>query len=981
MEDEDDTRERFARSEREYTPSIYRSTLSNLNMGSQQTIYQSLRNTIYDDAISLNLTNNFEFSENHLQADDSSTLRGTTETVVEGSYGDLQESEEDGESNVPNDFITSSSLYFRDGVRSIDFVMVWDQNNEYTLTYKCNKLREIFEKNLESEGLMLEYEPPEPSGLRFIKIHAPQEVLRRYSEILKLRLPMKEVRGLEVPIARTNRVVWQAKSYLQRFMKRFYVDAAMFPAMKHRFTAVYSRDKEYLFDSDSPDFFTSGTHSRIVQFILDRTRFAEDTEDHFSFGIDRLIDERAYIAAYPLHDGNLRTPGSMRYLLYTEWARVRKCLHYQPLDYIKEYFGVKIGLYFAWLGFYTYMLVFASIAGFLCFLYGCLTVSYDKPSDDICNAEEIMCPLCDKYCDYWQLKKTCFHAKVTYLFDNPSTVVFSLFMSLWATLFLEFWKKYSAEITHRWDLTKFDEQEEHPRPQYLARLAHVRKKSVNVVTNTVEPVVPFWSMRLPATIVSFSGVLLLIATAVATVIGVIVYRMSVLTSRVTAVPSITSNAILFTTATAACINLFCILMLNQLYIRTAKYLTEMELPRTQTEFDDSLTLKIYLLQFVNHYASIFYIAFIKGKMTGYPRAYKRLFLTFRQEECNPAGCLTELCIQLSIIMIGKQIINAFLEMLNPLFYKWLNTLKVRVKPKNSEKYERMSLQWVRDFKLVQWGPRSLFSEYLEMVLQYGFVTIFVAAFPLAPFFALLNNVLEMRLDAKKLLTLYRKPVGQRVRDIGIWYRILDSISKLSVITNGFIIAFTSNFIPKLVYKSAVSENNSLEGFLRHSLSSIKTADLDYKVRPVDNSSHVDVCLYSDYREPPDSSQSKPYDLTIMYWHILAARLAFVVIFENAVAVAMILVRWYVPDMSPELRDQIRRETYITNEIIIQQEAERVCGRRGAVNEPEVIQRRTNDRERTDRWNRVIRTATESEFDLEVHGSPVSPPSRMGPAAL
>lgn len=69
------------------------------------------------------------------------------------------------------------------------------------------------------------------------------------------------------------------------------------------------------------------------------------------------------------------------------------------------------------------------------------------------------------------------------------------------------------------------------------------------------------------------------------------------------------------------------------------------------------------------------------------------------------------------------------------------------------------------------------------MLQYGFVTIFVAAFPLAPLFALLNNILEMRLDAKKLVTMYRRPVAQRMRDIGIWYRILDSIGKLSVITN------------------------------------------------------------------------------------------------------------------------------------------------------------------------------------------------------
>ena len=35
---------------------------------------------------------------------------------------------------------------------------------------------------------------------------------------------------------------------------------------------------------------------------------------------------------------------------------------------------------------------------------------------------------------------------------------------------------------------------------------------------------------------------------------------------------------------------------------------------------------------------------------------------------------------------------------------------------------------------------------------------------------------------------------------------------------------------------------------------------------------------------------------------------------------IILVRWCIPDMAPELRDQIRREAYITNEIIIQQEA-------------------------------------------------------------
>lgn len=37
---------------------------------------------------------------------------------------------------------------------------------------------------------------------------------------------------------------------------------------------------------------------------------------------------------------------------------------------------------------------------------------------------------------------------------------------------------------------------------------------------------------------------------------------------------------------------------------------------------------------------------------------------------------------------------------------------------------------------------------------------------------------------------------------------------------------------------------------------------------------------------------------------------------------MIGVRWAIPDLSGSLRDKIRREAYITNEIIIKQEAER-----------------------------------------------------------
>ncbi|XP_066593714.1 anoctamin-1 isoform X1 [Prorops nasuta] len=969
--------------------SIYECTQNNLQQTAQQTLSKSAKNSIYEDAISLNSM------ESALSAYHPCSVNDSVENVADKIY--LHESYTDVEnthhgSNLLSLNGTAFSLFFRDEICSIDFILVWDEYNHEAQAFQCFERRKIFEKNLMKEGLKLEYEKTEPNGLCFLKIHAPIQVLRRYAEILKLRLPMKELPGLKIPQDQNGAIMKEVNSAIDQILRKLYVNTTIFPTLKHKFTAVYSRDKEYLFDIEAPNFFTSSIRSRIVQFILDRTRFTETNIDDFAFGIERLISEKAYTAAYPLHDGNLHTPDSMRYLLYVEWASLKKCLHYQPLDYIKEYFGVKIGLYFAWLGFYTHMLVSASIVGLLCFFYSCFTLYRNEPSEDVCNSKETiqMCPLCDHFCGYWDLKETCLHSRITYLFDNPSTVFFAMFMSLWATLFLEMWKNYSAEITHRWDLTGLDTQEEHPRPQYLARLAHIKKKSINIITNTEEPKVPFWKMKLPITILSFSVVLLLIAVAMAAVLGVVLYRMSVLTAlSVYGHPMVTSYAILFTTATAASINLCCIILFNWVYVWLAEYLTEIELLRTQTEFDDSLTLKIYLLEFVNYYASIFYIAFFKGKFVGYPGNYNRFF-GFRQEECGPGGCLLELCIQLSIIMIGKQAMNTILEMIFPLFYKWLNTLKVHVgstKRKKKEKRKlssRKFLQWIRDYKLVEWGPRSLFPEYLEMVLQYGFVTIFVAAFPLAPFFALINNILEMRLDAKKLLTMYRRPVGQRVRDIGIWYRILDSISKLAVISNAFIIAFTSNFIPRLVYRMTVSEKNTLEGFLDHSLAKFNSSDFPNGTQPfaLPGTKSIEICRYQDYREPPDSE--KKYQYSIMFWHVLAARLAFIVVFENVVALVMIFIKWCIPDMSPKLRSKIRREAYITNELIIQHETLRAANNR-TNNETEIRQQNVLTSERSNRWNKVMRSSlSNSEFDLEIHGSPVSPATettRTGPAAL
>ena len=52
-------------------------------------------------------------------------------------------------------------------------------------------------------------------------------------------------------------------------------------------------------------------------------------------------------------------------------------------------------------------------------------------SVEICNSDIIMCPLCHKLCEYRKLNESCFFSEVTYLFDNPATVFFSIFMAFW----------------------------------------------------------------------------------------------------------------------------------------------------------------------------------------------------------------------------------------------------------------------------------------------------------------------------------------------------------------------------------------------------------------------------------------------------------------------------------------------------------------------------------------------------------------------
>jgi Dimerisation domain of Ca+-activated chloride-channel, anoctamin/Calcium-activated chloride channel len=116
----------------------------------------------------------------------------------------------------------------------------------------------------------------------------------------------------------------------------------------------------------------------VIHYILSKTSFLDGPDDsEGGSNIQKLLSDKVYTAAYPLHDGNSSKSENERAKLNREWATMKKWNCEQPLDRIKEYFGVQVGLYFAWLGFYTKMLVPLAFVGVVCFLYGLIEVFTD----------------------------------------------------------------------------------------------------------------------------------------------------------------------------------------------------------------------------------------------------------------------------------------------------------------------------------------------------------------------------------------------------------------------------------------------------------------------------------------------------------------------------------------------------------------------------------------------------------------------------
>ncbi|XP_068116453.1 anoctamin-5 isoform X3 [Hyperolius riggenbachi] len=813
---------------------------------------------------------------------------------------------------------SKDSIFFRDGIRRIDFILSYMDDHSKDAEKKIERRKE-FEQKMQEAGLELEVEDKKESEsgkVYFVKIHAPWEVLTTYAEVLNIKMPIK-----------TNDIDDSVHNPLKRMLKIFRLPDEIKNPEADNFTAPFSKHRQELFLINNQDtFFSPATRNRIVYYILSRCPYGI-SEDKRRFGIKKLLTNGTYNTAFPLHDcqywkrSQEEKCENERFTLYKHWARFGKFYKEQPLDLIRKYYGEKIGIYFAWLGFYTEMLFLAALVGSLCFLYGLVTMDDSISSKEICDrnigGHIIMCPLCDKRCEFWRLNSTCEPSRYSHLFDNVATLVFAVFMGIWVTLFLELWKRRQARLEYEWDLVDFEEEQQQLqlRPEYEAKCT---KKKKNPVTQEIE-------MVLKRSYANFFGSLLLCWTAIvfwilliiASVIAIIVYRLAVYAAFASVMEN--NHALepisglltpqLATSVTASCLNFIIIMILNFLYERVAIWITDMEIPRTHLEYENRLTMKMFLFQFVNYYSSCFYVAFFKGKFVGFPGDYSYMFSRWRNEECDPAGCLIELTTQLTIVMAGKQIWGNIQEAFVPWIMNWWG----RRRAKNSP--ESLYSRWEQDYDLQEFKGLGLFYEYLEMVIQFGFITLFVASFPLAPLLALLNNILEIRVDSWKLTTQFRRPFAAKAHSIGVWEEILNGLAVLSVVTNAFIVAFTSDMIPRMVYTYAYTENEEvpMSGYINSSLSVFSVSDFKNISMPTENDMNITLCRYRDYRYPPD--HEKRYFHTMQYWHILAAKMAFIIIMEHVVFIVKFFVAWLIPDVPSEVKARIKREKYLTQKIL------------------------------------------------------------------
>lgn len=410
-----------------------------------------------------------------------------------------------------------------------------------------------------------------------------------------------------------------------------------------------------------------------------------------------------------------------------------------PLTKIRNYFGEKIGFYFSFISYYSKIVSIPSLIGVVVFVL-----------QRIYNPESVIVVI------------------VNFLF--------CIYVSVWATVFNEFWKRKENCLAIKWGQTDF-KQDEVPRPQFIGvtRRSPVDDDMDDVYFDST------WRYKYYVFSIFVTGVFI-------GIVIVIVLFLILLRTRIT-------NILIFQGFDLAgplvsSLNALQIQIMNMIFNKVAVKLTNLENHRTQTEYENSLILKSYVFQFVNSFFSLFYIAFFKSNIEGC-----MIWKGSKKELVKGDTCVDELYIQFitiftisffrNVIEIGKPFIQAI--------QKSQEFKKIRNEPSNvPTDIIKLRDQIDSQFQLPSYLTRDVdgtLGDYLEIAILFGYITLFAVAFPLSGALAFISLVAEIQVDRYKLLYLVKRPIPLGSKDIGTWKTIFNFNSIASILTNAALICF------------------------------------------------------------------------------------------------------------------------------------------------------------------------------------------------
>lgn len=195
------------------------------------------------------------------------------------------------------------------------------------------------------------------------------------------------------------------------------------------------------------------------------------------------------------------------------------------------------------------------------------------------------------------------------------------------------------------------------------------------------------------------------------------------------------------------------------YGKVAEALTEFENHKTILDFNSALFRKLVFCYFVSNFAAPFYIAFIKSGVDGCPN-----FLT--ADDDGPDFCGLELMTTVALAFMGNDFggrmsTSLIIPRLMGMYAKWEAQNDKTVDFDNMGPVEKQ-------YRLLSpYDPtRELIMDYIELYVQWGYLTLFGASCPFVVAFALITNLVETRTDGAKLFNDYRRVMPNRVDGIG-----------------------------------------------------------------------------------------------------------------------------------------------------------------------------------------------------------------------